>query len=266
VEIGDVISEMAGGIMMLRGVVQLGRLAKNFFKGADVPEVAGEASVEDLAQAGAEAGVESTVEVGSEITGETVGEGVTEAAAEAVVEGASFAGLASTGIAIFAAVGVDAILGAIDGAKEKEELNKQIDKLQIAVTKCNKYLSTLKKKGALDSRIVTEEDRFTRLMQGLESVSKTPPKLKFDVEPSLGNASRFLTLMHRALSQYGDFINIRTSWARYSKRHPKARENEFIDAYMNFAGTQNTEQDIRKYFSVLADASDGMRNALDTNA
>jgi hypothetical protein len=162
IEVGEMIAELAGGALILRGIVQLAKIAKTWFTGAveEGTEAIGEGAAEELAEVGAEAGIEAIAETGSEITVETVGEGVSEVAAEAVMEGAALSSLAATGIAIFAFVGIDMIFGAIDGAKEKRELDAAIDKLHTAVDKCQTYYNTVMSKMAeIDEGIVKEETR-----------------------------------------------------------------------------------------------------------
>ena len=74
-----------------------------------------------VGEGGAEAGAEAVGEGGAEVGAEAVGEGGAEAGAEAVVgavaEGGvvSASALALSAASVFAAVGIDAILGAING-------------------------------------------------------------------------------------------------------------------------------------------------------
>ena len=91
--------------------------------------------VEDLAEESLDSGFVDASNAASVASLEDTGEEVTEA----VVEDATSAALASTGIGIFLAVGLDAIFGAINGAKEVEQLNKIISQLDKKMKIVNGY-------------------------------------------------------------------------------------------------------------------------------
>ncbi|WP_232667851.1 hypothetical protein [Pseudonocardia sp. TRM90224] len=263
-QMGEMISELAAGAQLLKAVFQIGKLTKSLVTGGAETgsEELGETAIEELAETGAEAGVEAGVEDAVEITEETVGEGVSEVAAEAVVEGTSLAGLASTGIGIFAAVGIDLIFGAIDGAKEEKELDQEIDKLKAAVRKSEGYLKTVMAKQAdIQQGIVKEEDRFAGLVAALAKVTAKPAGFNVDFPKSPQNAQKFIDAMRSAFAEFGDFIKLREMWIDYTKRHPDATRSKFIDSYMDFADEGTAQTTVEGYFEVLAKYSDSMRLA-----
>ncbi|MEJ3653191.1 hypothetical protein WEH80_09415 [Actinomycetes bacterium KLBMP 9759] len=263
-QMGEMISELAAGAQLLKAVFQIGKLTKSLVTGGAETgsEELGEAALEELAETGAEAGVEAGVEDAVEITEETVGESVSEVAAEAVVEGTSLAGLASTGIGIFAAVGIDAIFGAIDGYKEEQELDKEIDKLKAAVRKSEGYLKTVVAKQAeVQKGIVKEEDRFAGLVEALVKVTSRPAGFSVGFPKSPETAQKFIDAMRSAFAEFGDFIKLREMWVDYTRRHPDATRSRFVDSYMDFADEGTERTTVEEYFEVLATYSDSMRLA-----
>ncbi|MEJ3653188.1 hypothetical protein WEH80_09400 [Actinomycetes bacterium KLBMP 9759] len=260
-EIGSLISELAAGALVLRAVLQVGRLGAGLLTGgAEAGADIGGDAVSSLGEAATEIGLESGAETAAEITGETVGEAVTEAAAEAVIEGASLAGLAETGIGIFAAVGIDLVFGLLDGAKERAELDRAIDALHRAVRKAQFYYNTvLTRHGRLDLVVGTEEERFTGLVTGLAKVTGTPAPVPADLPLAVGAAGRYLTAITAAANTYGDYLALRDGWVDYVGRHPAARKDDFVSAYLGFARPGVTRETISAEWDVLAAYSEGMR-------
>lgn len=262
VEVGEMISELVGGALIIRGIVQFGKVAKTWCSGSaeEGTEAIGEEAAEEVAEVGAEAGIEAGAEVGGEITAETVGEGVAEGAAEVAVEGASLSSLAATGIGIFAAVGIDMIFGAIDGAKEKNELDDAINKLHTAVNKCQTYYNTVMSKMAvIDGGIVKEETRFKGIIGSLAQISGNEPIFKYEYDPTVVNASRFMAAQHAALTQYGLYIKMRQSWTLAVERNPEITKDEFIEDFLIFAPKGVTKEELNGYWDVLAKYSDNMK-------
>lgn len=262
VSIAGLIDELAGGTMVLKAIWQLGKFTKNLVSGGgeEGSEAIGETALEDLAEASAEAGVEAGAEEGTEITAETVGETVAETAAETAIEGASLAGLGSIGIGIFAAVGIDLIFGAINGAKESSALDNEIDKLQSALNKCQTYYNTVMSNQAkIDGGIVGEEKRFTGLIGALVQVGQEQPSFKYSYNPTVANASQFMGAMRQALSEYGLYVRIRQAWQQAVDRNPQVTKEQFIEDYLMFAPSNVTEDLLTNYWKVLATYSDNMK-------
>jgi hypothetical protein len=270
VSAASMISELAGGVAVLKAIFNLGKLVKNGVLGASkaLPEAASEQAAEALVESGAEAGVEISAEGATEITTETVGEGVAEAAAEEVIEGASLTSLASLGIGIFVAVGVDVIFGIINGAKENEQLETAINQLQSAVSKCQIYYNTINTKQAvLEKSIVTEEGRFKNLVAALAKVSSPPGAgidnqltFKYNFDTTTANAPQFIGAMRGALTQYGAFATLRNQWLAAEERNPNITKKTFLDAVSVVSPLD--EATLSQYFTILAAYSDSMAAAL----
>lgn len=261
VEIGSALSELIGSVFVTKAIWQLGKLAKGYFSVAaeEAPELA-EDAVAEAVEAGAEAGIEVGVEEATEITAETVGESVTEAAAEAAVEGASLSGLAATGIGIFAAVGIDAVFGAIDGAKEAHELDKAIDSLQTAVNKSQTYYNRVAAAMArLDGATVGEEERFIGLVDAIGKIGNNPPTFAYKFPMTTANAHLFVDATQKALKQYSAFVQMRNMWVSFVDRQPSATKDTFIPTYLMFAPTNITLEIASQYWDTLAKYSDSMK-------
>lgn len=196
------------------------------------------------------------------IAGEAVGEEVAEAAAEAAVEGASFSSLASTGIGIFAAVGIDMIFGAIDGAREKKELDKQISALQTAVNKSQYYFNTIcSKVTEIDAGVIKEEKRFLSLMKALAKISGQEPTFDYSYTPVAAEAEHFKTAQAQALHQYGLFHDMKEAWLRRLDRHPSQTKEEFLDWFIDDVSPEITEATLNSYWDILKKYSDTMQKA-----
>lgn len=263
VSIASLVDELAGGVMVLKAIWNLGKLTKNFVSGSgETAEAVGEDAAEELAEVGGEAGSEVAAETASEITAESVGEGVAEGAAEAAIEGASLAGLGELGIGIFAAVGIDLIFGVINGSKEAAELDKEIDQLQTAVSKCQTYYNVVMgKQATIESGIVKEETRFSGLVDALAKIGGNEPTFDYKFDPTVANASSYLGAMRSALSQYGEFVEVRNAWVQATSRSAGVTKKSFIANYLMFAPADFTEAKLTAYWDVLAKYSDSMRSA-----
>jgi len=262
IEVGQMISELVGGALILRGLVQFGKIAKTWCSGSveEGTEAISEGAAEEMSEVGAEVGIEASAEVGGEITAETVGEAVTEAAAEAVVEGASLSALALTGVAIFAAVGIDMIFGAIDGAKEEHQLDDAIGQLNTAVSKSRTYYNTVMSNMAeIDAGIGKEEVRFAGIISSLANIAGNKPTFKYDYEPTVANAELFMVAQHAALTQYGLYIQMRDKWPMAVARKPEITKDEFIDDFLIFAPAGITKEILNQYWDILAKYSDSMK-------
>lgn len=264
-QVGQTIAEMVGGALILRGIYQVGKIAKDFIRSGERAEQAanvGQDAAIELQEVGVEAGINAGAENGAELGAEEVGDAVGEEAAEAAIEGASLDALASTGIAIFAAVGIDVVFGAIDGAKERDQLNGAIDRLKSALNKCQIYYNTITSKMArIDGGIVNEEKRFQGIIGDLAAIAQHQPNFKYDYPPTVANAAQFLAAQHAALAQYGTYMRFRQSWDLAVSRNPNVTKAEFINNFLMFAPPDVTETTLNSYWNVLAKYSDRLRNA-----
>jgi len=261
--VASVLTELSSGALIVKALIKLGKFTYGSLTSPTVAasesEATSEAAVKDLAEAGEEAGLEATGEAGAEITSETVGEGVTEAAAEAVIEGATLTGLGALGIGIFAAVGIDAVFGAINGAKENTEIESQIAALTTAVNKCSKYLNALTgKHQTITKGIVAEEIRFVKLINVISGVAKKNPTFDLSFDPTIKNAPQFTTAMTKALTQYSVYVEMRDVWGKARKRNPQLTRDQFIQDFITFAPEGVTQADLVGYWNALALYSDQM--------
>lgn len=266
VSAASMITELAGGVMVLKAIFNLGKLVKNGVLGSSeaLPEAASEDATQALIESSAEAGVEASAEASTEITAETVGEGVAEGVAEGVIEGATLGTLGSLGIGIFAAVGIDVIFGVINGAKENEQLEDAISRLQAAVNKCQIYYNTILSKGAtLAGYVVEEERRFLGLVDALAKVSSpagsginNQPTFKYRFDPTAANVSLFIGAMRSALAQYGAFAQMRNSWVVAEAKNPNLTKDAFLQAESVISSLDAATLD--QYFTILSAYSDSM--------
>lgn len=258
--IGEMLSELIAGTMICDAIFNLAKIAKNLCCAAQEVEV-GLEEVSTVAEAGAEAGIDAVAETAA-ITGEAVGEEVAEAAAEAAVEGASLSSLASTGIGIFAAVGIDMIFGAIDGAREKKALDKQIDALNTAVNKSQYYFNAIcSKLTEIDAGIINEEQRFLSLIQALAKISGQEPSFEYSYTPVAAEAEHFKSAQAMALKQYGLFHDMKESWLRRLDRHPDQTKEEFLDWFIDDVPPEIPVDTLEQYWDILQQYSDTMQKA-----
>lgn len=266
VSVASMITELAGGGMVLKALFNLGKLVKNAVIGGSeaLPEAASEEATEALVESGAEAGVEASAEASTEITAETVGEGVGEAAAEGAITAASLGTLGALGIGIFVAVGIDVIFGVINGAKEESALDDAINRLQTAVNKCQIYYNTIfSKQAVLEGSIVNEEKRFQGLVAALAQVSSQPnsginnqPTFKYNFDTTTANAPQFIGSMRSALAQYGAFAQMRNAWVTAEEKNPNLTKDAFLAAESVISSLDSAT--LAQYFTILTAYSDSM--------
>ncbi|GKU23108.1 hypothetical protein FLAG1_08811 [Fusarium langsethiae] len=242
---GSLLSELTGSALVLKAIVNLGKLAKTaIFKGAG--EVGGEAGaelgVEGLAEAGAELGVEAGVEVGAEVGAEAV--------------------LADTGIGIIAAVGLDVIFGAINGAKERDQLQGQIDKLNDALMTLQGYQRDLNNKAnQLHGVVIDEENRFKGIVSTLQSVIPNPSAQTWTAIPVDSTViDQYLDAQTAALTFYGLLSQLRITYLRAKERSPTASKDAIISAVLIKAQEDITYSDLEKLWDILVKYSDSMQD------
>lgn len=269
VSIASMITELAGGVMVLKALFNLGKLVKNGVVGdsAALPEAMGTDATETIVESSVASGIESTAETDAELTSETVGEGVAEGVAEGAIEGASLGALGTIGIGIFAAVGIDVIFGVINGAKENAQLEDAIHRLQHALNKCQTYYNTIcTKQGQVEIAIVKEEQRFQGLVNALAQVSgaagagANAPTFPYNFPTTVANVPQFLGAMRSALAQYGAFAQLRDEWMEAEAKNPALTQEAFLTAASMFSSLDPAT--LSQYFTILARYSDSMKAQL----
>jgi hypothetical protein len=193
--------------------------------------------LEGLAETGLELGVEAGVEAG--------------------VGGA----LAETGVGIIAAVGLDAIFGAINGAKETHELDDQIAKLNSAVEKLRTADANLTTKlSQLQGVAVNEEKRFHGIVSDLQKV--IPYKnaggwLQLAID--LAALPQFLAAQMEVLRYYGLLSQLRIVYLGAKERSPEADKDAIISAVLLRAKAEVTYDQLAELWDILARYSTGMQ-------
>lgn len=257
-QVAEGVAEIGGTAFAAKFLFNFGKMVKNgIFSGS---EVAGETVVETSI----EMGTDTTSMLASEVTAETVGETVGVAAAEGAIEGATSAGLASTGIGIFAAVGVDAIFGAINGAVERDELNEHIRDLDTATTKSRVFNNEIKKsKNEIDDHIISQMNVFKGIVTDLYNLTGVQPDFDYSFASTSDpvNVAKFEVAQDRAVSQYADLVNLRFAWSRFIQNHsdkdPASMVKVFLSTYYDFSVDHNLVSvfDLHAYWAVLAQNS-----------
>ena len=236
---GSFLAEVTGSILVLKAVVNVGKLLKNaaFEVGEGGGEAIGEVGLEGLAETGVELGVEAGVEAG--------------------VGGA----LAETGVGIIAAVGLDVIFGAINGAKEAHELDDQIGKLNAAVEKLRSADTDLNDKlSKLQGVAVDEEKRFHGIVNDLQKV--IPYKNAdswLQLATDLAALPLFLAAQTQALRYYGLLSQLRVVYIGAKERSPKADKETIISVVLFRAKAEVTHEELEKLWDILARYSTGMQ-------
>ena len=207
----------------------------------------GDAAIDSIASATSESGAEAGSEAGIEATSEAVAS-------------ASSAGLAAaaSGLGIVLAVGIDAILGAIDGAKQSEELKSAMDKLVKALKVIKEFSTKLDSEfTTLKSKVVAQEKTFIAGMNVLNGVE--PATFSFGhVETTYENRVAYVVQMGEALAQYGYLTKIRDDWTQFKANKqskgqtaewsefaqyeiafkPRAMTKKTAEAFLNFTKTK----------------------------
>lgn len=268
---GMFLSQIGGCFLILKAVVNIGKLVKKgFFK--ENKETNGEINGEGDETGGDEGPIEEGGEAGEEggeageVGGEEAAEGLAESSAElgveAGVEVGAGAALAETGIGIIAAVGIDAIFGAINGAKEADELKKQIDKFTQAVYTLKKFLHDLDEKFVqLDRVILQEEKRYIGIESSMQAVI---PYRGAQLWPQLRLGSLALptciAAQSSALRHFGLLATLRVTYIRCIERNPLMTRDQIISVVEKTAKTNVTRQDIEDLWVILEEYSVGMKN------
>jgi len=210
----------------------------------------------------------STVSL-EDVTVDFVTEDMTEVAFEGAVEGAvedaTWASLGSTGIGIFAAVAIDVIFGAINGAKEKEELKKQLNKLKDSLNLVNVYLDTVNNKtNELKTKAVEQLTLFKNISSRMTILLPVDHKPVYDYsfESKYENLDKCIAAQYTALKQFGCLMQLRTTYEMALKRNPNVTKDTIINAVLlTQPGWVDYDLLLKIWDQVLAKYSTLMKNA-----
>jgi hypothetical protein len=260
-------SELIGGVQVLKFVVNLGKLAKQVIAGTaeEIAEGETEKLVESIGEDALDAGITNIEESASTESLETAAEDVAEEVTEAVVESSTSAALASTGIGIFLAVGIDVVFSAINGAKEKDQLQKILDQLDRKMKIVNTYLDTVNSKSdEINNKTVDGISTFQKVASEMKDLLPTGHKPTFstDFPASLDSLDKCLADQQLAITQFSLLIQLRDTYVKAIKRNPNVSKETVINAVLISAPDwvdYNTLELI--WTEVLAKYSDLIANA-----
>jgi hypothetical protein len=244
----------------IKCVYNMGSLLKSKVFSTDSSEVA-EEGLSDLAESSEEVGIEvASTEQATALTAETIGEDVGESAAEAVLEGAALSTWEAFGIGVVVAVGIDAVFGIINGEKEKEELDNDIDKLKSALSKLMFAQNTLSQKVMkVESGIVTEENRYNGIIASLNKTTGDQQEFTLDIEASVENADQFISKGGNAISHFSTYVNFKYYWYQALQNNADLTKNEFFDLFNAFSSQPLSDDELDQYWQTLSQYSSSMQ-------
>lgn len=264
------VAEVLGYISGVTGSYLIGVAACRFGKNIALPfmkdtvQRLGKLLLQDVADAGTEAGVEALGEGVGENVGDSLAEGVSESAAARFLATLSLAGVGNLALAggIFAAVGIDAILGAIQGAKESKELDKQIGNLNSMLNKVNAYLDTLEESETkLKTGTVEAQSQFLKVIEELKKIQKPPNLQTYPSSTSIGQIPKFLAAAHDAQGFYGVLSNIRNNWHNAKLNNPDLTWHSFEGmANVMMKPHMMSKDDFGLYLDYVAEHSKDIQN------
>ena len=164
----------------------------------------GNAASESIVNAATDAGLEA----GSEAAIDATGAAVADASIASV-------GVATAGLAIVAAIGIDAILGAIEGAKEAKELDKSIANLNKALNTTQDFSAKVNEKTQkVHDLIIKQQGLYATNIELLNKIQAATFSYQYDAT-NIASAPSFLTSMADAVAEYGWLPTIRTNYGNY---------------------------------------------------
>jgi hypothetical protein len=256
------ITEMIGQYLVIKCICNIKDIIKEkYWTDSESAEGVTEDVVEDLAEESFDSGFVDASNASSAESLEATGEEVTEA----VVEDATSAALASTGVGIFLAVGLDAIFGAINGAKEVEQLDKIISDLDKKMKTVNGYLAAVNKKSAdVTKGAVSQIQTFKDVSAGMLKILPPGHKPTFDfVFPdTIASLDKCLAAQQAAISQFGLLSQLRNVYVNALENHRNPTKASCINVVLFSAPQWVTEAILSSIWDdVLAKYSTLMKNA-----
>lgn len=203
---------------------------------------------EEITTSITEAAIERGVQVGTEA-------GI-ESASEAVATASIGSTIAASGIGIFIAVGFDMILGAIDGAIEKQQLDEGKNRLEKALSVVGDYLKKIDGYSAdLATKIIGQESDFLMNIKILENIQKSD--INYNLAPTLDNMPEFKQEMAKATTYYGWLVTIRNSWINFSKNKPDKPWADFVSEMLDLHPSTMTNDQAKGFLDYAKVRIDG---------
>ncbi len=249
----------------IKCVYNIGSLVKNKIfdssssESSDVDTLS-EDTFETLAESSEDVGIETLAsESATELTSESIGEAVGESAAEAAIEGAALSTWEAFGIGVVLAIGFDAIFGLLNGAKEKEELDEDIDKLQSAMSKLLFAQNTLVKKiSEMEANIIVEEQRYNGIITALAKTVDSDSSFTLDTDCTVENADTFISEGGSAITYFSDYVNFKYDWFKVLENNANITKQAFFDAFNEFNYKQLSDDQLNAYWDILSQYSSSM--------
>jgi hypothetical protein len=185
----------------------------------------------DIGEDTLEVGLVDEAEAGTTESLEDVGEEV----AEGAIESATMSSLAATGIGIFIAVGIDVVFGAINGAKEKEQLQDLIDQMQAKLDLVNKYLDQIQVKStSMATDCIAQMDIFKAICKRMLEIfpaNHQPPAWNWNIPSTMDNLDKLLAAQSTALDNFVLLTQLRSTYAKAvanNRNHTKVNFSLFF--------------------------------------
>jgi len=234
------------------GDIEAGVLEDLFYTGVSARSVT---VLEQAASQGGEAVAEASI-----AAAEDVGQAASNAAARAIFGSMSAKSLALTGLGIFVAVGIDAIFGAIEGAKEAEVLDDLIAKLGVALDKVKDFMREVQSHmKEIRKRTEEQEQIFLDLMEELTTIKTASFQFKYAV--GFDNLAKFVAVQKQAISEYSLLVHLRNTYHDALQRNAKVTKDEVIANVLLTAPADVTKELVEEYWNILAKHSDAMKQA-----
>ena len=185
------------------------------------------------------------------IEAEAVVEGVTVQATLLGIESATWATIATTGIGIVIAIGLDIIFDAINGAVQRDKLDDQIDKLNEAIDKLKAFRDSQVTSGSeIDKAIAEQRVSFAGLLRLLEA--RDFPDFAIAVAPATAPTDNVIDLQRSVMRRYGQFYVLREAVGSAVARNASVTADAVINSLLVGGPTGVTHAQLLWHWDVLA--------------
>lgn len=277
------ISELAGFAQMGISVYKYAKLIKQKFF-SESAEEAGEAADEDVTALLSDEAVEVATEAGIDEAGDALSASIVDAASNAGAETGTEAGVEAVGEAvaesslsavsvacaaggIFAALGIDMILGAINGSKEAKKLDAATARMQAALDKVTAFIGHLDKDTKkAENELLNQINAFIKVMNVLNHVQTA--KFTYEFPVALEYLPQWKHSVQKAADQYFYISTIRHDFNLYLENWKMDNPDKSFTAteykaWKTMEKTQRpaflTQDEAAGFLSYVEDHSDDMK-------